>query len=66
MRPLVCRCYTQWLHNVCAACGTYVVNWMYFIISEQMVIILYVEAPSMDYLLDFFGARPQGEEKSYS
>jgi hypothetical protein len=25
-----------------------------------------VEAPSMDYLLDFFGARPQGEEKSHS
>jgi len=29
--------------NVCAACGTYVVIWMYFIISEQMVIILYIE-----------------------
>jgi hypothetical protein len=27
----------------CAACGTYVVIWMYFIISEQMVIILYIE-----------------------
>jgi hypothetical protein len=39
MRPSVCRCYIQWLGNVCAACGTYVVNWMYFIISEQMVII---------------------------
>jgi hypothetical protein len=43
MRPLVCRCYIQWLCNVCAACGTYVVNWMYFIISEQIVIILYIE-----------------------
>jgi hypothetical protein len=43
MRPLVCRCYIQWLYNVCVACGTYVVNWMYFIISKQMVIILYVE-----------------------
>jgi len=40
MRPLVCRCYIQWLCNVC---GTYVVKWMYFIISKQMVIILYVE-----------------------
>jgi hypothetical protein len=39
MRLLVCRCYIQWLCNVCAACGTYVVNLMYFIISEQMVII---------------------------
>jgi hypothetical protein len=43
MRPLVCRCYIQWLCNVCVACGTYVINWMYFIISEQMVIILYIE-----------------------
>jgi hypothetical protein len=43
MRPLVCRCYIQWLCNVCAACGTYVVIWMYFIISEQMVIILYIK-----------------------
>jgi membrane protein YdbS with pleckstrin-like domain len=42
-RPLVCRCYIQWLCSVCAACGTYVVNWMYFIISEQMVIILYIK-----------------------
>jgi len=42
-RPLVCRCYIQWLCNVCAACGTYVVIWMYFIILEQMVIILYIE-----------------------
>jgi hypothetical protein len=25
-----------------------------------------VEAPSMDFLHDFFGTRPQGEEKSYS
>lgn len=25
-----------------------------------------IEAPSMDYLLDFFGAQPQGEEKSHS
>jgi len=25
-----------------------------------------VEAPIMDYLLDFFGAQPQGEEKSHS
>jgi hypothetical protein len=25
-----------------------------------------VEAPSIDYLLNFFGARPQGEEKSHS
>jgi hypothetical protein len=25
-----------------------------------------VEAPSMDYLLDFFGTRPQREEKSHS
>jgi hypothetical protein len=25
-----------------------------------------VEAPNMDYLLDFFGVRPQGEEKSHS
>jgi hypothetical protein len=43
MRPLVCRCHIQWLCNVYAACGTYVVIWMYFIISEQMVIILYIE-----------------------
>jgi len=43
MRPLVCRCYIQWLCNVCVACDTYVVIWMYFIISEQMVIILYIE-----------------------
>jgi bacteriorhodopsin len=43
MRPLVCRCYIQWLCNVCAACGTYVVKWMYFIISGQMVMILYIE-----------------------
>jgi hypothetical protein len=42
-RPLVCRCYIQWLCNACAACGTYTVIWMYFIISEQMVIILYNE-----------------------
>jgi bacteriorhodopsin len=39
MRLLVCRYYIQWLCNVCDACGTYVVNWMYFTISEQMVII---------------------------
>jgi len=25
-----------------------------------------VRAPSIDYLLDFFGARPQREEKSHS
>jgi hypothetical protein len=25
MRPLVCRCYIQWLCNARAACGTYVV-----------------------------------------
>jgi hypothetical protein len=25
-----------------------------------------VEAPSMDFLHDFFGTRPQGEEKSHS
>jgi hypothetical protein len=43
MRPLVCRCYTQWLCNVCVVCGTYVVIWMNFIISEQMVIILYIK-----------------------
>jgi hypothetical protein len=42
-RPLVCRFYIQWLCNACAACGTYAVIWMYFIISEQMVIILYIE-----------------------
>jgi hypothetical protein len=41
-RPLVCS-YIQWLCNARAACGTYVVIWMYFIISEQMVIILYIE-----------------------
>jgi hypothetical protein len=28
--------------------------------------LLGVEAPSIDYLLDFFGTRPQGEEKSHS
>jgi hypothetical protein len=43
MKPLVCRCYIQWLRNVCAACGRYVVNWLYFITLEQMVIILYIE-----------------------
>jgi hypothetical protein len=42
-RPLVCRCYIHWLCNLCAACGTYVVIWMYFIISKQVVIILYTE-----------------------
>jgi hypothetical protein len=42
-KPLVCRCYIQWLYNVCATCDTYVVIWMFFIISEQMVIILYIE-----------------------
>jgi len=42
-RPLVCRCYIQCLYNVCATCGTYVVIWMYFIILEQMIIILYIE-----------------------
>jgi hypothetical protein len=42
-RPLVCRCYTQWLCNVFAVCGTYVVIWMYFTISEPMIIILYIE-----------------------
>jgi len=42
-RPLVCRCYIQWLCNACVACGTYAVIWMYFIISEQMVINLYIE-----------------------
>jgi hypothetical protein len=25
-----------------------------------------VEAPNIDYLLDFFGARPQGEERAHS
>jgi hypothetical protein len=25
-----------------------------------------VEAPRMDYLLDFFGSRPEGEKKSHS
>jgi FlaA1/EpsC-like NDP-sugar epimerase len=43
MSPLVFRCYIQWLCNVCVVCGTYVVIWKYFIISEQMVIILYIE-----------------------
>jgi FlaA1/EpsC-like NDP-sugar epimerase len=43
MRPLVRRCYIQWLCNVCVACGMYVVIWKYFIISQQMVIVLYIE-----------------------
>jgi hypothetical protein len=41
--PLVCRCYIQWLCNACATCGTYAFIWMYFIVSKQMVIILYIE-----------------------